>query len=138
MHLHGYFVESYRRANADVQKIIGYPPPDSEEAAKKYMHVATNQISNRFNCLGLTLEMPFKDCETNSDPDRGFSPERAKMLGKNLVESLNEVQSYLRAEGEFWNAFSSEDEYVTPTDEYKKDGFVMLKNRLYSDVRPNN
>ena len=138
MHLHGYFVESYRRANADVQKIIGYPPPDSEEAANKYMHVATNQISNRFNCLGLTLEMPFKDCETNSDPDRGFSPERAKMLGKNLVESLNEVQSYLRAEGEFWNAFSSEDEYVTPTDEYKEDGFVMLKNRLYSDVRPNN
>ena len=26
-HLHGYFVERYRRSNSDVQKEIGYPPP---------------------------------------------------------------------------------------------------------------
>ena len=59
----------------------------------KYMHVATNQVSNRFKCLGLTLEMPFKDCETNPDPDKGFSPERAKSLGRNLVEVLNDSLS---------------------------------------------
>ena len=136
MHLHGYFIASFQRVNADVQKLIGYPPPDSAEAAMKYMHVATNQVSNRFNCLGLTLEMPFKDCETNPDPDKGFGPERAKMLGSNLVDALNDVQSYLRSDEQFWDTFSVEDEYVTPTDNFKEDGFVMLKNRLYSDVRP--
>lgn len=28
MHLHGYFVSSFQRANNDVQKAIGYPPPE--------------------------------------------------------------------------------------------------------------
>eukprot|EP00580_Thalassiosira_gravida_P001268 CAMPEP_0201602846 /NCGR_PEP_ID=MMETSP0492-20130828/3463_1 /ASSEMBLY_ACC=CAM_ASM_000837 /TAXON_ID=420259 /ORGANISM="Thalassiosira gravida, Strain GMp14c1" /LENGTH=502 /DNA_ID=CAMNT_0048066479 /DNA_START=63 /DNA_END=1571 /DNA_ORIENTATION=+ len=135
-HLHGYFISCFQRANSDVQKDIGYPPPDSEEAALKYMNVATNQVSNRFNCLGLTLEMPFKDCATNPDPERGFSPDRAKNLGLNLVEALSDVHPYLRAEGEFWSAFSEEDAYVVPTDSFKEEGFVMLKKRFYSDVRP--
>mmetsp|Transcript_1478 Transcript_1478/g.2623 ORF Transcript_1478/g.2623 Transcript_1478/m.2623 type:complete len:176 (-) Transcript_1478:143-670(-) len=135
-HLHGYFISCFQRANSDVQKEIGYPPPDSEEAALKYMNVATNQVSNRFNCLGLTLEMPFKDCATNPDPERGFSPDRAKNLGRNLVEALGDVYPYLRAEGEFWSAFGEEDAYVVPTDSFKEEGFVMLKKRFYSDVRP--
>mmetsp|Transcript_25090 Transcript_25090/g.60370 ORF Transcript_25090/g.60370 Transcript_25090/m.60370 type:complete len:525 (-) Transcript_25090:32-1606(-) len=135
-HLHGYFIACYQRANSDVQKEIGYPPPESKEAALRYMNVATNQVSCRFNCLGLTLEMPYKDCETNPNPDKGFDPARAKKLGTNLVEALDDVYSYLRAEGEFWSAFSNEDEYVVPTDSFKEDGFIMLKKRLYSDVRP--
>ncbi len=135
--LHGYFISCYQRVNSDVQKEIGYPPPDSMDDALKYMNVATNQISTRFNCLGLTLEMPYKDCETNPDPGRGFSIDRTKKLGANLVEALVDVHPYLRAGGEFWNAFSKEDKYVVPTDNYKEQGFVMLKKRFYSDVRPN-
>jgi murein tripeptide amidase MpaA len=134
--MHGYFVSCYRRANPDVQKEIGYPPPDSPEDALKYMNVATNQLSTRFNCLGLTLEMPYKDCATNPDPVRGFGPDRTKRLGANLIEALVDVHPYLRAEGEFWDAFSEEDGYVIPTDNYKEQGFVMLKKRFYSDVRP--
>ena len=136
-HLHGYFIASFQRANSDVQKEIGYPPPESEEDALKYMNVATNQVSCRFNCLGLTLEMPYKDCQTNPDPDNGFNPIRAKTLGTNLVEALDDVHPYLRAEGDFWTDFSEEDEYVVPTDDFKEDGFIMLKHkRFYSDVRP--
>ena len=119
-----------------MQKAIGYPPPESEEDALKYMNVATNQISNRFDCLGLTLEMPFKDCATNPDPDVGFGPARAKQLGRNLLEALDGVHGFLRAEGEFWSVFGDEDEYVVPADDFKEEGFVMLKKRLYSDVRP--
>lgn len=115
---------------------IGYPPPDNAEDALKYMNVATNQVSNRFNCLGLTLEMPYKDCETNSDPSVGWSPERSKNLGSSLVEALEGMHPYLRAEGEFWTEFSDDDQYVEPTDNFKEEGFVMLKKRLYSDVRP--
>ncbi|KAL7543115.1 hypothetical protein ACHAXR_012414 [Thalassiosira sp. AJA248-18] len=136
MHLHGFFVACFQRANSDVQKAIGYPPPDSEESALKYMNVATNQIATRFNCLGLTLEMPYKDCETNPDPEKGYNPGRAMQLGRNLVEALDDVHPYLRAEGEFWDAFSEEDAYVVPTDSYKEEGFIMLKKRFYSDVRP--
>lgn len=119
-HLHGYFVERYLRSNSDVQKEIGYPPPVSEQSALRGMNKATNQVSNRFDCLGLTLEIPYKDCATNPDPVRGFSLERCKRLGSNLVEVLVDVHPYLRAEGEFWTAFSEEDEYVVPTDNFRR------------------
>ena len=135
-HLQGYFIASFQRANSDVQKEIGYPPPDSEADALKYMNVATNQVSCRFSCLGLTLEMPYKDCATNPDPDKGFNPVRAKQLGSNLVEALDGIHPYLRAEGEFWSTFTEEDAYVVPTDDFKQDGFQMLVKRFYSDVRP--
>jgi len=134
--LHGYFVSCYERANPDVQREIGYPPPDTADDALKYMNVATNQISTRFDCLGLTLEMPYKDCETNPDPVMGLSLERTKRLGANLVEALVDVHPYLRAKGQFWSDFPEEDAYVVPTDNYKEQGFVMLKKRFYSDVRP--
>ena len=80
--------------------------------------------------------MPYKDCETNPDPEKGFSPLRAKQLGRNLVEALDDVHPYLRAEGEFWSNFNDEDAYVAPTDNFKEQGFVMLKKKFYSDVRP--
>ena len=134
--LHGYFVSCYQRSNSDVQKEIGYPPPESEEKALAYMNVGTNQISNRFDCLGLTLEMPYKDCATNPDPNAGFGPARAKKLGKCLLEALDNMSPFLRAEGQFWTAFNADDKYVEPTDNYKEEGFVMLKKRFYSDVRP--
>lgn len=113
-HLHGYFVSCYQRANSDVQKEYGYLPPDSEEVAAKTLNKASKQVSNRFDCLGLTLEMPYKNCITNSDPEYGFSPMRAKQLGKNLIEALNDVMPYLRSEGSFWDVFDEEDRFVFP------------------------
>ncbi|KAL3804518.1 hypothetical protein HJC23_002557 [Cyclotella cryptica] len=122
MNLHGYFVSCYQRANSDVQKEFGYPPPESEEKTVKLMNKATNQVSNRFDCLGLTLEMPYKDCATNPDPDCGFSPQRAKKLGRDLVDALSGVSTFLRAEGEFWSEFSSEDSFVSPREPALQDG----------------
>ena len=86
--------------------------------------------------MGLTLEMPYKDSATNPDPNVGFSPNRAKQLGRNLLEALDGVHPFLRAEGEFWTSFSEDDQYVVPTDNFKEEGFIMLKKRFYSDVRP--
>lgn len=79
------------------------------------MNKASKQVSNRFDCLGLTLEMPYKDCVSNSDPEYGFSPRRAKQLGRNLVEALDDVSSYLRAEGNFWSEFRVDDRFVVPS-----------------------
>jgi len=135
--LHGAFLNRYRMANSDIQKEIGYPPPDTMEDALKYMNVASNHVSNRYDCLGITLEMPFKDTVENSDPERGFGPGRAKRLGRTVLEPLVEMHPYLRAEGEFWKEFGEEDKYVTPTDDYREEGqFIKLEKRFYSDVRP--
>ena len=113
-HLSGYFISCYQRANSDVQKEYGYLPPENEESTIKTLNKASKQVSNRFDCLGLTLEMPFKDCLSNSDPEHGFSPRRAKQLGRNLVEALDDVSSYLRADGHFWREFHENDSFVLP------------------------
>ena len=137
--LHGAFLAAYTRANSDMQQKIGYPPADSPEAALQYMNVATNQVANRFDCFGATLEMPFKDCMSNKDPERGWTPARARKLGASVLEPLEYIHPYLRDETEFWTKLPPEDAYVTTTDKYdveEKDGFVPLAShrRFYSDV----
>lgn len=137
--LHGAFLAAYIRENSDMQKTYGYPPADSSHAVLDYMNVATNQVANRFNCLGLTLEMPFKDCLTNSDPERGWSPKRSRELGASVLAPLEYIHPYLRAEGEFWTSLPADDEYVAPTDDYQDElkansDFVPLTRRFYSDV----
>ena len=135
--LHGAFLASYVRANTDMQTTVGYPPADDPEQAKEYLNVATNQIATRFNCLAVTLEMPFKDCRSNPDPDRGWSPNRSRMLGASLLDALAYICPYLRVEGEFWHDLPLEDRYIAPTDDYVEDSqdgqdFKPLK-RIYSD-----
>ena len=131
--LHGMLVASYHRCNSDMQANIGYPPPDTPEDALKYMNVATNQVCNRFDCLAVTLEMPFKDCESNPDPDVGWSPRRCRKLGASVLEPLLYVHPYLRDDSDFWTRLPPEDAYVVPHDDYE--GFKSLTKRLYSDVR---
>jgi murein tripeptide amidase MpaA len=137
--LHGAFVAAYSRANSDMQQKIGYPPADNRDAVLDYMNVATNQVANRFNCLGMTLEMPFKDCLSNRDPERGWTPARSRKLGSSVLEPMEYIHPYLRAEGEFWTQLPAEDAYVPTTDDYRNDlketqDFVPLSKRFYSDV----
>jgi murein tripeptide amidase MpaA len=141
--LHGLFAAGYARTNSDMQRAIGYPPADDPNQVLNYMNVATNQVCNRFNCLAITLEMPFKDCLSSPDPERGWTPARSRKLGASVLEALLYVQPYLRASNEFWHDLSEEDAYVAPNDDYqtlddaamaRDDGFKMLKKRYYSDV----
>jgi murein tripeptide amidase MpaA len=135
----GAFTASYSRANSDMQQKIGYPPAECAEDVLKYMNVASNQVSNRFDCFGITLEMPFKDCMSNPDPDRGWSPARSQKLGASVLEPLEYIHPYLRAEGDWWTTLPAEDAYVTTTDDYENESefneeFKPLKKRFYSDV----
>ena len=57
-------------------------------AGKANLSIATNQVAERFGAVAMTLEMTFKDCETNPDADRGWSPERSKALGAACLETL--------------------------------------------------
>lgn len=117
--LHGAFGAAYSRANSDMQTKYGYPPPPTPEAALKYMHTGTSQVSNRFDCLGCTLEMPYKDCLSNSDPENGWNPKRSRQLGASLLDALEYVHPFLRASDDSWiDNLPEEDAYVAPTDNY--------------------
>jgi len=113
--LHGAFLAQYCRTNSDMQSAVAYNP---EEAGKGRMNVCSNQIAARFDCLAATLEMPFKDCLSNPDPERGWNAARAAMLGASVLEPLAYVGPYLREEGK-WKNFGANDEYVRPTSDYK-------------------
>ena len=57
---------------------------------------AAPQIGQQFDCLSLTLEMPFKDCDNQPEPRLGFSPQRAKGLGAAFLTALHQVYQGLR------------------------------------------
>ena len=114
--LFGALLGALCRANPDMQKKFGYEP---EESGKALTQICSNQIGSRFDCLAATLEMPFKDCMSNPDPERGWSPARAKQLGSSLLDALAYVHPYLRVDGEFWTNFLPDDAYVRPTENYR-------------------
>jgi murein tripeptide amidase MpaA len=116
--LHGAFLGAYCRANSDMQKCISYPTPP-KASGRANLSLASKQVGHRFNCLAVTLEMPFKDCLTNPDPIRGWSPDRSMKLGESLLDALVYVQPYLRADGVGLETFPSEDDaYVHPASYY--------------------
>lgn len=110
--LHGAFLAAYNRSNSDIQKAVGYTPP--ADPKKVVPNTATKAVATRFNCLSSTLEMPFKDCATNPNPEFGWSPNRARLLGASVLEPMLYIHPHLRAEGEFWKDFPKEDAYVHP------------------------
>jgi murein tripeptide amidase MpaA len=115
--LHCAFLGAYVRANGDMQKDVGYEAPSDASGAAG--NIANNAATNCFNCLSVMLEMPFKDCLTNPDPNRGWSPNRAWMLGASVVDPLLYIHPFLGDQGDFWTHLPADDAYVAPTANYE-------------------
>ena len=81
------------RLSPDFQTRVGYPPAG---AGRANLTMSTNQVAQRFGCLAMTLEMPFKDADDNPEPKRGWSPGRSKALGRDCLAALLEVAERLR------------------------------------------
>mmetsp|Transcript_40231 Transcript_40231/g.78648 ORF Transcript_40231/g.78648 Transcript_40231/m.78648 type:complete len:512 (+) Transcript_40231:60-1595(+) len=113
--LHGAFHAEYCRSNSDMQQKVGYEP---DEPGEGKTCICSNQIAIRFDCLAFTLEMPFKDCMSNPDSERGWSPLRSKRLGASLIDPVLYVQPHLRSKEAFWNTLPIEDAYVRPSSKY--------------------
>lgn len=111
--LHGAFLAAYARANPDIQAEIGY---DADPAGEGDPRIASNQVALRFNCMSVTLEMPYKDCASNPDASRGWSSDRCAALGASLVDALSHVQPFVRSSGNFWDSLPACDAYVAPRD----------------------
>lgn len=75
------------RRSPDFQTRIGYSvtPP-----GKGNLSMATSQIAERFGCVSMTLEMPFKDNDDLPCPAQGWSPERSKLLARDCLAALAE------------------------------------------------
>jgi murein tripeptide amidase MpaA len=89
----GEYKDLLRRRTPDFQTAIGYPPSPPGRAN---LSMGTNQIANRFGCLAMTLEMPFKDHDDHPEPVQGWSPARSKALARDCLASLADMVQRLR------------------------------------------
>lgn len=79
------FLNAYERANPDFQQVYGYGVDAPGEAN---LTMCTNAVAQRYGCLAMTLEMPFKDNANHPDPVAGWSPERSLRLGASAIDAL--------------------------------------------------
>jgi len=88
------FKASYvKSSNSAFQTQFGYP---ISSAGKANLTICTNALAERFDCLAMTLEMPFKDDANHPDPNHGWSPMRCKQLGATALSPLLAVMPNLR------------------------------------------
>ncbi len=81
------------RTTPDFQTAVGY---DIAAPGKANLTMSTNAIAERFGCLAMTLEMPFKDADDHPDPVHGWSPARSQQLGRDCLTAMLEVIDDLR------------------------------------------
>lgn len=79
------FMQRLKLVNPDFQTKIGY---DVEPPNTANMTVCTNYIAEEFNCLSMTLEMPFKDTVETPHKEQGWSPERCQNLGASCLDAI--------------------------------------------------
>ena len=79
------YLKLLTQASPDFQTEFGYPKDKPGEAL---MTVCTNYLAEAFDCLSMTLEMPFKDTVDTPDEFAGWSPERCIKLGAANLDAL--------------------------------------------------
>lgn len=82
------FKSNLKDINPDFQTTIGYPisAPDSANYG-----ICSSYLAENFNCLAMTLEMPFKDTADSPDERYGWSDVRSAKLGASCVDAIYSV-----------------------------------------------
>jgi murein tripeptide amidase MpaA len=88
------FSETLERLSPDFQTRQGYEIPAPGQAN---MSMSTTQLAERYGCVSMTLEMPFKDNFDLPDELYGWSPERSKYLAMACLDSLHAILPELKA-----------------------------------------
>jgi murein tripeptide amidase MpaA len=87
------YSDTLERISPDFQTRQGYEIPRPGQAN---MSMSTTQLAERFGCVSMTLEMPFKDNFDLPDELYGWSPERSKYLASSCLDALHAVLPELK------------------------------------------
>ena len=88
------FLDTYvSSSHGEFQTKYGYP---KNAPGKANLTICSNALAQHFDALAMTLEMPFKDNADQPDAEFGWSPARAKQLGRDAVEPMLAVLPELR------------------------------------------
>ncbi len=87
------FSDALERISPDFQTRQGYEIPAPGAAN---MSMSTTQLAERYGCVSMTLEMPFKDNFDLPDPVAGWSPERSRHLAFACLDALHAILPELK------------------------------------------
>jgi murein tripeptide amidase MpaA len=87
------FGETLERLSPDFQRQKGYEIAAPGEAN---MSMSTTQLAERYGCVSMTLEMPFKDNFDLPDEVYGWSPQRSKYLAYACLDALHALLPELK------------------------------------------
>ena len=76
------FMGSLSELDSDFQREYGY---DRDAPGEGDLTTASNWVGESFDCLSLTLEMPFKDNANHPDPEEGVVTRARKAPGQDLA-----------------------------------------------------
>ena len=82
------FSDNLERISPDFQTSQGY---EIAAPGQANMSMSTTQLAERYGCVSMTLEMPFKDNFDLPDPLYGWSPERSKYLAFACLDALHAI-----------------------------------------------
>jgi len=88
------FGETLERLSPDFQREQGYEIPAPGQAN---MSMSTTQLAERYGCVSMTLEMPFKDNFNLRDDVYGWSPQRSKYLAHACLDALHAILPELKS-----------------------------------------
>ncbi len=88
------FGETLEKLSPDFQRSRGYEVPAPGGAN---MSMSTTQLAERYGCVSMTLEMPFKDNFDLPDEVYGWSSQRCKYLAYACLDALHAVLPELKA-----------------------------------------
>ncbi|MBC3271825.1 carboxypeptidase family protein [Pseudomonas sp. SWRI81] len=91
--LEEHFRSHLKHTTKDFQTTYGYT---RDEPGQANMTLACNSVGQKYDCLSLTLEMPFKDHDDHPDKLTGWSGKRSKQLGKDVLTTLADMVDTLR------------------------------------------
>ena len=79
------FLEAFADASPDFQTTEGYTP---DRYGEQMLSLASKWVAHRFDCVSLTLEMPFKDNAVLPDGQTGWNGSRSKRLGAAMLQPI--------------------------------------------------
>ncbi|AWL12153.1 uncharacterized protein HMF8227_01680 [Saliniradius amylolyticus] len=82
------FKDALIATTPEFQDTYGYPKDKPGDAN---LTVGSNGVGHKFGCLAYTLEMPFKDNNDLPDVVYGWSPERSRKLGEDVLVAIRAV-----------------------------------------------
>lgn len=92
-HQQNVFIQAWKTISPDFQDTYGYP---MDKPGKANLSICSKNIAETFQCLALTVEMPFKDNAELPDPRQGWSIDRSERFGKSLVSTVLMVIDQLK------------------------------------------